>query len=152
MWQPVWERENRYMYMYNWVVLLSTWNYHNIINQLFQFQFSHSVMCNSLRLHELQHNRPPCPSQSPRVHPINLHWMVDAIKPSHPLSSPSPSALNLSQHQGLSKWSALHTRWTKCCSFSFNISPSNEYPGLIYFRIGWLNLLAVQGTLKGLLQ
>ena len=69
-----------------------------------------------------------------------------------PMSSPSPPALNLSQHQGLFKWvSSLH-RWPKYWSYSFNISPSNECPGLILFRMDWLDLLAVQGTLKSLLQ
>ena len=71
-------------------------------------------------------------------------------QPSHPQSSPSP-AFNLSQHQGLFKW-VLNIRWPKDWSFSFNINPSNEYSGLISFRIDWLDLLAVQGTLKSLLQ
>ena len=75
------------------------------------------------------------------------HWVSDAIQPSHPLLSPS-SALNLSQHQGLFQWvSSLH-QVAKIWSFSFDISPSNEYSGLISFRIDWLDLLAVQGTLK----
>ena len=78
--------------------------------------------------------------------------MGDAIQPSHPLSSPSSPALNLSQHHGFSSESALRIRWPKYWSFSFNISPSNEYPGLISFRMDWLDLLAVQGTLKSLLQ
>ena len=78
------------------------------------------------------------------------HWVGDAIQPSHPLSSPSPFALNLSQHQGLSNESVLHIRWPKNWSFSFNISLSNEYSGLISFRMDWLDLLAVQGTLKGI--
>ena len=76
----------------------------------------------------------------------------DAIQPSHPLSSPSPPALNLSQHRGLLNESTLHIRWPKYWSFSFSISPSNEYSGLISFRMDWLDLLAVQGTLKCLLQ
>ena len=71
---------------------------------------------------------------------------------SHPLSSPSPPAFSLSQHQGLINESALHIRWPKCWSFSFSISPSNEYSGLISFRMDWLDLLEVQGTLKSLLQ
>ena len=66
--------------------------------------------------------------------------------------SPSPPALNLSQHQGFSNESALCIRWPKYWSFSCSISPSNEYSGLISFRIDWLDLLAVQGTLKSLLQ
>ena len=76
----------------------------------------------------------------------------DAIQPLHPLSSPSPLALYLSQHQGLSNESALCIRWPKHWSFSFSISPSNEYSGLISFRIDWFDLLAVQETLKSLFQ
>ena len=81
----------------------------------------------------------------------HVHWVGDVIQPSHPRLSPSP-ALNLSQHQGLSSESALRMRWPKSWSFSFNISPSNEHPGLISFRMDWFVLLAVQGTLKSLLQ
>ena len=82
----------------------------------------------------------------------HIHWVGDALQPSHALSSSSPSALNLSQDQGLFKWvSSLH-QVTKVFGFSFNISPSNEHPGLISFRMDWLDLLAVQGTLKSLLQ
>ena len=77
---------------------------------------------------------------------IHVHWVGDAIQPSHPLSSPSPPAFNFSQHQGLC------IRRPKYWSFSFNISPSNEHPGLISFRMDWLDLLAVQGTRKNLLQ
>ena len=76
----------------------------------------------------------------------------DAIQSSHPLLSPSSLALNPSQHQDLLQWSALCIRWPKYWSFSFRISPSNEYSGLISFRMDWLDLLAVQGTLKSLLQ
>ena len=82
----------------------------------------------------------------------HVHWVGDAIQPSHPLSSPSPPTSNLSQHQGLSNESALHIRWPKYWSFSFNISPSNEQPGLISSRMDWLYLLAVQRTLKSLVQ
>ena len=81
-----------------------------------------------------------------------VHWVGDAIQPSHPLPSPSPPALNLSSIRVFSNESALRIRWPKYWSFSFNISPSNEYPGLISFRMDWLDLLAVQGTLKSLLQ
>ena len=82
----------------------------------------------------------------------HVYRVSNAIQPSHPLSSPSPPAPNPSQHQGLSNESTLHIRWPKYWSFSFNISPSNEHPGLISFRMEWLDLLAVQGTLKSLLQ
>ena len=82
----------------------------------------------------------------------HVHQVSDVIQPSHPLSSPSPPAFNLSQHQVFSNESVLHIRWPKYLSLSFNISPSNEYSGLITFRIDWLDLLSVQGTLKSLLQ
>ena len=79
----------------------------------------------------------------------HVHRVCDAIQLSHPLLSPSPPAFNLSQHQGLFKESVLCIRYW---SFSFSISPSNEYSGLISLRIDWLDLLAVRGTLKSLLQ
>ena len=77
-----------------------------------------------------------------------VHWVNGAIQPSHSLSPPSPPALSLSQHQGFSSESVLCIRWPKYWSFSFSISPSNEYSGLIAFRMDWFDLLAVQGTLK----
>ena len=103
-------------------------------------QFSHSVMSNSLWPHGLQHTRPPCPSPTPKVYS------------SYPLSSPSPPAFNLSCIRVFSNELVLHIRWPKYWSFSFNISPSNECSGLISFSMDWLNLLAVQGTLKSLLR
>ena len=81
----------------------------------------------------------------------HVHWVGDDTQPSHPPPPPSPT-FNLSQHQGLSSESALHIRWPKYWSISFSISLSNEYSGLISFRIDWLDLLAVQGALKSLLQ
>ena len=113
--------------------------------------FSCSVVSDSLPPHESQHARPPCPSPTPGVHSDSVHRVSDAIQPSHPLSSPSPPAPNPSQHQGVNE-SVLRMRWPKYWSFSFSISPSNEHPGLISFRMDWLDLLAVQGTLKSLLQ
>ena len=68
------------------------------------------------------------------------------------LSSPSPPAFNVPQDQGLFKWVSSFIKWPNYWSFSFNISPSNEYSGMISFWIDWLGLLAVQGTLKSLLQ
>ena len=89
----------------------------------------------------------------PELAQTHVHRVGDAIQPSHPLLSPSSPAFNLSQHQGLfPNESVLHIRWPKCWHFSFNVSPSNEYSGLISFRIDWFDLLAVQGTLKSLLQ
>ena len=75
-----------------------------------------------------------------------------AIQPFHPLSAPSPLPSIFPHIRVFSNESALHIRWPKYWSISFNISPSNEYSGLISFRIDWLVLLAVQGTLKSLLQ
>ena len=115
-------------------------------------QFSHTVVSDSLRPHE-PHIRPPCPSPTPGIHQSHVHWVSDAIQPSHPVSFPSPPALNLFQHQGLFKWvSSSHQVAKKYWIFSFNISPSNEHSGLISFRMDWLDLLAVQGTRKSLLQ
>ena len=85
----------------------------------------------------------------------HVHWAHDAIQPSHPLSSLCPLLLLPSIFPSIrvfSNESALHIRWPKYWSFSFNISPSNEHSGLISFRMDWLDLLAVQGTLKSLLQ
>ena len=80
---------------------------------------------------------------------IHAHLISDAIQPSHPLSSPSPPAFSLSQHQGLFQWV---TSGGNIWSFSFSISPFSEYSRLISFVIDWFDLLAVQGTLKSLLQ
>jgi len=81
----------------------------------------------------------------------HVYWVSDAIQPSHPLLPPSPPAFNLSQHQGLFQRVSSSHQVAKYSSFSFSISPSNEYSGLISFRMDWLDLLAVQGTLKSLL-
>ena len=94
----------------------------------------------------------PVHNQLPKSTQTHVHWVCDPIQPAHPLSSTSPPALNLSQHQGIFNESALLIRWPKYWSFSFSISPSNEHPGLISFRMNWLDLLAVQGTPKSLLQ
>ena len=103
----------------------------------------------------------PVHHQLPELAQTCVHRVGDAIQPSHPLSSPSPPAFNLSQHQGLFQWvSSLHQvakvlelqYWSWPKYWRFSISPSNEYSGLIYFRMDWLDLLAVQGTLKSLLQ
>ena len=88
----------------------------------------------------------------PVHHKTHIHWVGYAIQPSHSLSSPSPPAFNLSQHQVLFKWVSSSDQVAKIWSFSFSISPSDEHPGFICFRMDWLDLLAVQGTLKSLLQ
>ena len=111
-----------------------------------QVEFSHSVLSDSLRPHGLQHARLPCPSLTPGAYSNSCpssQWC-------HPLSSPSPPAFNLSQHQGLFKWvSSLH-QVAKALEFQLQ-HQSFQYSGLISFRIDWLGLLAVQGTLKSLL-
>ena len=94
----------------------------------------------------------PVLHQLPELTQIHVHWVGNVIQPSHPLLSPSLPALNLSQHQGLFKESVLQIRWPKYWSFSFSISTSSEYSALISFRMDWLDLLAVQGILKSLLQ
>ena len=91
----------------------------------------------------------PIHHQLPELAQTHVHRVSNAIRPCHPLSSPSP-VFNLSHTRVFSNESALLIRWPKC--WSFNISPSNEYSGLISFRIDWLDLRAVQGTLKSLLQ
>ena len=89
----------------------------------------------------------------PKLVQTHVHWVSDDIQPSHPLQSPSPHTLNLSQHQSLlMRDSVLSIRWPNYRIFSFSISPSNEYSRLISFRISWFDLLAVQGTLKRLPQ
>ena len=82
----------------------------------------------------------------------HVHWVSDAIQPSHPLSSPSLLPSIIPSIRVFSNESALHIRWPKYWSFSFSISPFNEYSGLISFRMDWLDLLSVQGTLKSLFQ
>ena len=94
----------------------------------------------------------PFHCQLPEFTPTHVHWVSDAIQPSHPLSSPSPPTFSLSSIRVFSNELALCIRWPKYWSFTFNISASNEDSRLISFRMDWLDLLAVQGTLKNLLQ
>ena len=90
--------------------------------------------------------------QLPEFTQTHVHRVSDATQSSHPLWTPSPPAFSLSSIRAFSNKSVLHIRWPKCWNFSFSISPSNEYSGLISFRMDCLDLLAVQGTLKSLLQ
>ena len=94
----------------------------------------------------------PVHHQLPEFTQTHVHRVGDAIQPSHPLSSPSPPPAIPPSISVFSNESTLHMRWPKYWSFSFSISPSNEYPELISFRMDWLYLLAVQGALKSLLQ
>ena len=112
-------------------------------------QFSRSVVFVSLRPHESQHARPPCPSQTPRVYSnsgASSQWCHPAIS-SLLLLPPIPPSIRVFSNE-----STLRIRWPKYGSFSFSISPSSEHPGPISFRMDWLDLLAVQGTLRSLLQ
>ena len=92
-----------------------------------------------------------CP-QLPELTQMCVHRVGDAIQQSHPLSSPSPPAFSLSQHQGLSQSVCSSHQVAGVWSFSFSISPSNEHSGLFSFRMDWLDLLTVEGALKSLLQ
>ena len=119
--------------------------------QFSSVQFRHSVVSDSLQPHELQHASPPCPSPSPGVH---LVTSIESVMPSSHfilgrplLLPPVPPSIRVFSNE-----STLHMRWPKYWNFSFSIIPSRETPGLISFRMDWLNLLAVQGTLKSLLQ
>ena len=82
----------------------------------------------------------------------HVSWISDAIQPSHPLSPPSPPSLSLSQHQGVFQWVSSSHQVAKVLEPCFSISPSNKYSGLISLRIEWFDLLAVQRSLKSLLQ
>ena len=93
----------------------------------------------------------PVHHQLPEFTQTHVHWVSDAIQPSHPLLCPSPT-FNLSQHQGLFQWVSSSHQVAKVWSFSFNISPSNEYSGRVSFRIYWFDILAIQRTFKSLLQ
>ena len=109
-------------------------------------------MSNSLRPHDWSMPGFPVHHQLPELAQTHVHRVGDDIQPSHPLSSPSPTAFNLSQHQGLFQWVSFCIRWPKDWSFSFSISSSNEYSGLISFMIDWFDFLAVQAALKSLIQ
>ena len=113
-------------------------------------QFSRSVVSDSLRPHKSQHARPPCPSRSPPK-PMS----VESVMPSNHLILCYPLLLLPSISpiiRVFSNESVPHIRWPKYWHFSFSISPSKDYTGLISFRMDWFNLLAVQGSLKSLLQ
>ena len=114
-------------------------------------QFSHSVMSDSLRPHEAQHARPPCPStwSSPRLTSIESVMTSSISSSVIPFSSCPQSLSNI---RVFSSKSTLRMRWPKYWSFSFSIILSKEHPGLISFKMDWLDVLAVQGTLKSLLQ
>ena len=109
-------------------------------------------MSDPLQIHGLQYARLPCPSPSPGVCSIHVHRVSDDIQPSHPLSFPLLLPLIFPRIRVFSNVSVLSIRWPKYWCFSFSIGPSSEYSRLISFRIDWIVLLAVQRTLKSLLQ
>ena len=117
-------------------------------------QFSSVVQLCPTLCDPMNHSIPRLPVhyQLPESTQTHVHWVGDAIQPSHPLSSPSPPAFDLSQHQGLFKCVSSSYQVAKVLSFSFNISPSNVYSVLISFRMDWLDLCTVQRTFKSLLQ
>ena len=131
-----------------------TWSSYSWLNHenTCSVQFSHSVVSDSLRPQELQHARPPNPSPTPRSPKF---MCIESVMPSSHLIlcwsllllPPIPPSIKVFSNE-----STLHMRWPKYWSFSLSISPSNEHPGLISFTMDWLDLLAVQGTLKSLLQ
>ena len=115
-------------------------------------QFSCLVMSDSLWPHENSTPGIPVHHEIPESSQSHVHWVDNAIQPSHSLSSPISPATYLSSIRIFSNESAFRIRWPKYWSFSFNINPSNKQPGLISFRMDWLDLLAVRGTLKSFLQ
>ena len=117
-------------------------------------QFSSVTQSCPTLCNPINHSTPGLPvhHQLPEFTQTHVHWVGDAVQPSHPLLStlllpPIPPSIRVFSNE-----STLRMRWPKYWSFSFSISPSNEHPGLISFRMDWLDLLAVQGTLKSLLQ
>ena len=135
------------------VLFLTRIKWSSCSSLLSSVQFSHSVVSNSLQAHESQHARPPCPSPTPGVYSNpcpSSQWCHPAISSlccPLLLLPPIPPSIRVFSNE-----STLHFRWPKYWSFSFSISPSNEHPGLISFRMDWLDLLAVQWTFKSLLQ
>ena len=124
------------------IVGFIVWIVYYMLTTVSSVQFSRSVVSDSLWHHGLQHVRPPCPSITDGDIQIHVHWVGDAIQPSHPLSSPSPPVLNLSQHHGLFKWISSSHQVAKALEFQLYISPSNEHPGLIspLRWNGWISL------------
>ena len=129
----------------------SAWPFPGLRPQTTTIQFS-SAVSNSLQSYELQHTRLPVFHHLPELAQTHVHWVSDVIQPSHPLLSPSPPAFNLSQHQGLFKWVSPSQQLAKVLEFKLQHQSFQLFSGLISFRIDWFDLLAVQGTLKSLLQ
>ena len=127
---------------------------HQLVEWLSSVQFSSVAQSCPTLCDPMNRSTPGLPvhHQLPEFTQTHVHRVHDAIQPSHPLSPrllllPIPPSIRV-----FSSELALHMRWPKYWSFSFSISPSNEHPGLVSFRMDWMDLLAVQGTLKSLLQ
>ena len=152
---------SKYLFMYLWNRILDM---EFGSKQKTSYRFGKYCNCSPFQFSSVAQSCPPlcnsidCSTPGFPIHrqllelaQIHVHWVSDAIQPSHPPSSPSPSAFTLSQNQGLFQWDSSSHHMPEYGSFSFRICPSNEYSGLIFLRINWLDLLAVQGTLKSLL-
>ena len=136
------EDPEKYIRAFKGVTLLYDLRWKDVIYQFSSVIQSCLTLCNPM-----DRSTPGLPvhHQLPESTKTHVHCVRDAIQPYHPLLSPSPPALNLYQHQGLiSNELAPRVRWPKYWSFSFNISPSNEHPGLISFRMDWLDGLSLQ--------
>ena len=137
--------------MYQWFIFLLMVIF--MFPNLCSVQFSSVAQSCPTLCNPTDHSTPgfPVHHQLPELTQAHVHWVGDAIQPSHPRLSPSPLAFSLSQNQGLFQWVSSSHR-PKYWSFSFSISLSNDYSGLISFRMDWLHLLEVQGTLGSLIQ
>ena len=135
--------------LFSWSLLTNLWTHWDCSVQFSSVTQSCPTLCNPTDC-----SMPGFPVHHQLLEPnhTHVHLVGDASQPSHSLSPPSPPAFHLSQYQGLFIWDNSHIRWPKYWSFSFSISPSNVHSGLISFRMDWLDLLAVQGTLKSFLQ
>ena len=136
------------------IVLSKIFLYYVLLISFRSNQFS-SVTQSCLTLcHSINHSKPGLPvhHQLPESTQAHVHCVSDAIQPPHPLLSPSPPALNLSQHQDLFRWVSSSHHVAKELEFQLQHQSLQWTPGLISFRMDWLDLLAVQGTLKSLLQ
>ena len=135
--------------VWDWYIFLRNWIFKNMYRKISSVQFSRSVVSNSLWPHELQHARSPCPSPTPGVEFTKL-MSIESVMPSNHLTLCWPFLLLPSIFPSIrvfSNESALHIRWPKYWSFSFNINPSNEYSGLIS-PLGWTGWISLQS--KGL--
>ena len=128
--------------------------FNTTVQKRYSVQFSSVTQSCPTLCDPMNHSMPGLPAhhQLPEFTQTHVHRVGDAIQPSHPLSSSSPLPPIPPSIRVFSSESTLHMRWPKYWSFSFSIIPSKEHPGLISLRMDWLDLLAVQGTLKSLLQ